>query len=72
LRIKVTLVQGVDKENAKKIVKAIKDAKIKVEAQIQEDTVRVSSKSRDALQECMQFVKGHKFDLPLQFDNLRS
>ncbi len=71
-KIKITLVQGIDKENAKKVVKAIKDAKIKVEAQIQDETVRVSSKSRDALQECMSFLRAQKFDIPLQFENMRS
>lgn len=72
LKIKVELKQGIDKENAKKIVKSIKDSKIKVEAQIQDDTLRVSSKSRDALQECMQFLRSQKYDLPLQFENMRS
>lgn len=72
LKIKCTLVQGIEKEMAKKIVKAIKDAKIKVEAQIQGETVRVTSKSRDSLQECMNFVTSQKFGIPLQFNNLRS
>ncbi len=71
-KIKITLISGIDKENAKKIVKAIKDAKIKVEAQINEELVRVTSKSRDALQDCMAFVKSQKFELPLQFTNMRS
>ena len=72
LKIKVGLVQGIEKELAKKIVKAIKEAKLKVEAQIQEDTVRVSSKSRDELQECMQFVKTQSFGIPVQFENMRA
>jgi uncharacterized protein YajQ (UPF0234 family) len=71
LKIKCTLVQGIEKEKAKKIIKAIKDAKIKVEAQIQEESIRVSSKSRDTLQECMQFVRSQNFEIPLQFNNLR-
>lgn len=71
-RIKCTLKSGIEKENAKKIVKAIKDAKIKVEAQIHDETVRVSSKSRDSLQECMQFVRSQNFGQPLQFNNMRS
>ncbi len=72
LKIKCTLVQGIEKETAKKIVKSIKEAKIKVEAQIQEDSIRVSSKSKDALQECMEYVRGQRFGIPLQFNNLRS
>lgn len=72
MKIKCTLVQGIEKETAKKIVKSIKDAKIKVEAQIQDDEIRVTSKSRDALQECMTFVKGQDFKIPLQFNNLRA
>ncbi len=72
LKIKVELKQRIDKENAKKIVKSIKDSKIKVVAQIQDDTLRISSKSRDVLQECMQFLRSEKYDLPLQFENMRS
>lgn len=71
-KIKVTIKQGIDKESAKKIVKSIKDAKLKVEAQIQEDAVRVSSKSRDELQATMQFVKSQNFGLPVQFKNMRA
>jgi uncharacterized protein YajQ (UPF0234 family) len=72
LKIKCTLVQGIEKETAKKIVKSIKEAKLKCEAQIQDDSIRVSSKSRDVLQECMSFLKAQKYGIPIQFDNLRS
>ena len=72
LRIKATLVQGIDKEAAKKITKAIKDSKLKVQSQIVDDKVRVTSKSIDALQECMSMVKNQSLGIPLQFENMRS
>ncbi|MCC7405117.1 MAG: YajQ family cyclic di-GMP-binding protein [Bdellovibrionales bacterium] len=72
LKIRVTLVQGIDKEVAKKITKSIKDSKMKVQAQIVDDKVRVSSKSIDSLQECMRFIKGQSLEIPLQFENMRS
>jgi uncharacterized protein YajQ (UPF0234 family) len=72
LKITCELKQGIDKETAKKIVKHIKDGKLKVEAQINDDTVRVSSKSIDTLQECISHVKSSQFGLPLQFQNMRS
>jgi uncharacterized protein YajQ (UPF0234 family) len=72
LRQKVTLVQGIEKELAKKILKVIKDSKIKVQAQIQDEQVRVTSKSIDSLQECIALCKGENFGLPLQFVNMRS
>jgi uncharacterized protein YajQ (UPF0234 family) len=63
--------QGVPVETARKIVKQIKDAKLKVQAQIQDDQVRVSSKKRDDLQQVIAMVKGAGYDLPLQFVNYR-
>ncbi len=66
------LVQGIDKEVAKKITKSIKDSGLKVQAQITGDTVRVNSKSIDALQDCIQHLKAEKIDVPLQFENMRS
>lgn len=72
LRRKVTFSQGIEKEMAKDIVKFIKDSKLKVQPQIMDDKVRVSSKSIDELQSTMQVVKGHNFSVPLQFDNMRS
>lgn len=71
LRMKITLSQGVEKEIAKEVIKFIKDAKLKVQAQIMDDKLRVTSKSIDELQETMQVVKGHNFKVPLQFDNMR-
>jgi uncharacterized protein YajQ (UPF0234 family) len=64
--------EGLDKENAKKIVAFIKDAKLKVQASIMDDQVRVTSKSIDELQTTMSKLRGHDFEVPLQFDNMRS
>lgn len=73
LKQKVTFVQGIEKETAKKITKILKDSKLKVQAQIVDEKVRVTSKSIDTLQECMQFLKKDKsLDIPLQFENMRS
>ncbi|MCJ8277396.1 MAG: YajQ family cyclic di-GMP-binding protein [Bdellovibrionales bacterium] len=71
LRQKVTIIEGIDKENAKKLVKQIKDMKLKVQPAIQDEKVRVTSKSIDTLRECMDNVKGLGFELPLQFVNFR-
>jgi uncharacterized protein YajQ (UPF0234 family) len=67
----VTLRQGVDTELGKKIQRLIKDAKLKVQAAIQDKQVRVSGKSKDELQEAIRLVRGAGFDLPLQFTNFR-
>jgi len=67
----VGIKQGVPVETARKIVKDIKDAKLKVQAQIQDDQVRVSGKKRDDLQQVIAMVKGAGLDLPLQFVNYR-
>ena len=67
----VKIRQGVDKEKAKKIVKEIKDSKLKVQASIQGETVRVTGKKRDDLQDVMGMLKEKDFDLPLQFENFR-
>ena len=68
----VTIVQGVEKEKAKEIVKVIKDSKIKVQAAIQGDLVRVTSKSIDTLQECIAMMKKASVGIPLQFTNMRA
>ncbi len=67
----IKLKEGVSKEKAKEIVKTIKDSKIKVQAAIQGDAVRVSGKKRDDLQETIAMLKEADFDLPLQFVNFR-
>lgn len=66
-----TLNQGIDKEAAKKIVKKIKDSKLKVQAAIQGEQVRVSGKKRDDLQSVMALLKAADLGLPLQFNNFR-
>lgn len=63
--------QGIPSEKAKEIVKAIKDRKLKVQASIQADQVRVAGRSKDELQSAMAIVKDGDFGLPLQFTNYR-
>jgi cyclic-di-GMP-binding protein len=67
----VGIKQGIEMETAKKIVKAIKDAKLKVQAQIQGDELRVTGKNKDDLQSAIQLVRRTDFDLDLQFVNFR-
>lgn len=71
-RQKITLQVGIDKENAKKLVQIIKDSKLKVQAQIMEDQVRVMGKDRDDLQTIIAKLRAEDFPLPLQFTNYRS
>jgi len=63
--------QGIDKEIAKKMVKLIKDSKIKVQAAIQGEKLRVAGKKRDDLQKVMSMLEDAKLGLPLQFNNFR-
>jgi len=67
----VTVKTGVEIELAKKIVKEIKDSKLKVQASIQGDTVRVTGGKRDLLQEAIALVRKQVADFPLQFQNFR-
>lgn len=67
----VTLRQGVDTELGKKIQRLIKDSKLKVQAALQDQQVRVSGKSRDDLQTAIALVRKAEFDLPLQYTNFR-
>jgi uncharacterized protein YajQ (UPF0234 family) len=71
VRQKAKIVQGIEIEKAKAIVKAIKDAKLKVQASIQSDQVRVTGRAKDDLQKAMAVVKGHDYGIPLQFTNYR-
>ena len=71
VRQTVTVKQGVQRDVAQKIVKAIKASKLKTQASIQGDEVRVTGKKRDDLQETMAMIKGLDIDLPLQFENFR-
>src|SRR6185436_15255177 len=67
----VAVRQGVDQELAKKIVKLVKDSKLKVQASIQGDVVRVSGAKKDLLQEAIALVRKSVSDFPLQFKNFR-
>ena len=71
VRQKAKIVQGIETEKAKAIVKTIKDAKVKVQASIQSDQVRVTGRSKDDLQRAMALVKERDFGIPLQFTNYR-
>ncbi|NLS12538.1 YajQ family cyclic di-GMP-binding protein [Vibrio sp. SM6] len=67
----ITFKQGIDTPTAKKIVKVIKDNKLKVQASIQGDKVRVTGKKRDDLQTAIATVRGAELGLPLQIENMR-
>ena len=67
----VKLKEGISTEKGREIVKIIKDKKLKVQAQIMDDQVRVSGKSRDDLQATIQLLKGADLDIDLQFINFR-
>ena len=71
LRQFVKIKQGVDQETAKKIVKEIKERKMKVQSSIQGDEVRVSGKKIDDLQEIIALIKGMNLNIPLQYINFR-
>ena len=71
MKQKMAVKNGVDSELAKRIVKMIKDAKLKVTASIQGDVVRVSGAKKDSLQEAIQLVRAGVTDVPLKFDNFR-
>ncbi|KAB2878851.1 YajQ family cyclic di-GMP-binding protein [bacterium] len=71
VRMKIKLQQGIEQENAKKITATIKDTKMKVQASIQGDQVRVTAKSIDDLQAIMKLLKEKEFDFAMQFDNYR-
>jgi len=69
---RITMQQGIPIEKAREIVKTIKDTKKKVNASIQGDLVRVSSKDRDTLQEIIAALRQHDFGIDMQFTNYRS
>lgn len=70
-RQKIAVKAGIETEKAKAIVKDIKATKMKVQVAIQADSLRVSGKSRDELQEAIAFLKKGEYGLPLQFENFR-
>jgi len=71
VRQKAKIVQGIESEKAKAIVKTIKDAKLKVQASIQSDQVRVTGRTKDELQRAITLIKEKDFGIPLQFTNYR-
>jgi uncharacterized protein YajQ (UPF0234 family) len=68
----ITLQQGIAIEKARDIVKTIKDSKLKVQASIQGDFVRIAGKDRDTLQQAIALLRGHDFGIDMQFINYRS
>lgn len=71
VKMDVTIKEGIDRETAKKIVKEIKNLKLKVQPAIQDNQVRVTGKKIDDLQEVIQHLKGKNFGIPLQFVNMK-
>ncbi|MBV4522755.1 YajQ family cyclic di-GMP-binding protein [Pseudomonas sp. SWRI74] len=71
MKQEAVLKEGIDKELAKKIVAHVKDAKLKVQAAIQGEQVRITGKKRDDLQEAIAALRGKEFGMPLQFNNFR-
>ncbi len=67
----ITVREGIDKELARKIVRMIKDSKLKIQAAIQGEQVRVTGKKRDHLQQIMATIKAAELDQPLQYQNFR-
>jgi cyclic-di-GMP-binding protein len=72
VRQKIKLKQGIPSDNAKKIVATVKDSKLKAQASIQGDTVRIVSKDRDVLQQIMAKLRAGDFGVELQYTNFRS
>jgi hypothetical protein len=70
-KISVKIVEGIDADHARQLIKWIKDEKLKVQASIAEQQVRVSGKKRDDLQACIAALKAREFDLELQYVNFR-
>ncbi|MDD2816717.1 MAG: YajQ family cyclic di-GMP-binding protein [Thiotrichaceae bacterium] len=70
-RMSITIKQGIDSEMAKKIVKLVKESKLKAQASIQGEQVRITGKKRDDLQEVIALLREAKLELPLQFNNFR-
>ncbi|MCF7985189.1 MAG: YajQ family cyclic di-GMP-binding protein [Thiohalocapsa sp.] len=70
-RQRIGLKQGLDSDTAKRMVKALKAAKLKVQAQVQGDQLRVTGKKRDDLQQSIAMLKETDWELPLQFTNFR-
>ena len=71
LKKDIKIKQGIDKETAKKIVKHIKDLKLKVEAQVMDEQVRITGKKIDELQAVISSIRTSNFEIPLQFINMK-
>ena len=71
LRQRIAVRAGIPKDQSRKLIDAIKSSKLKVQAQVQDEQIRVSGKSKDDLQKVQQMLKGLDFELPLQFTNYR-
>jgi len=70
-QLPIKVLQGIDKDSCRKIVKLVKETKIKVQAAIQSEQVRITGKKRDDLQQIMAMLREADMDLPLQFQNFR-
>ncbi len=70
-KCEIKLVEGIETDIAKKIVKSLKEAALKIQAQIQDNQVRVTGKKKDDLQEAIAYLRGQDFGIPLQFKNFR-
>jgi uncharacterized protein YajQ (UPF0234 family) len=70
-RQQVVLKHGIDADTGRKIARLVKDSKLKVQASIQGDKVRITGKQRDDLQSAIQLLRGSKVEVPLQFNNFR-
>ena len=69
--MRIVVRQGIDTDTARKIVKLVKESKIKVQAAIQGEQVRITGKKRDDLQQVIAMLRGAEVGLPLQFSNFR-
>lgn len=72
LKMNVLLKEGIDRDNAKKLVKLVKDSGLKVQAAIHDDKVRVTGKKIDDLQAVMAELRGATLEIPVQFENMKS
>lgn len=65
------IVQGIDRDNGKEIVKRVKESKLKVQASVQGEKIRITGKKRDDLQDVIAMLREAKLEIPLQFENFR-
>jgi uncharacterized protein YajQ (UPF0234 family) len=72
IRKTIAIKNGIDRDNAKKIVKLIKDSGLKVQAAIMDDVIRITAKKIDELQDVIQLCRSSNLDLPLQYINMKN